>query len=74
MSSNAMDAQARAERVVRCGWCGAAGVAWLVRPWIVTAQANLRGSCRREHWPPDANQVRRIGVMGTVPSDSVGPV
>ena len=32
VSSNAMDAQARAERVVQCGWCGAAGAAWLVRP------------------------------------------
>ena len=26
VSSNAMDAQAREERLVRCGWCGAAGM------------------------------------------------
>ena len=31
VSSNAMDAQARAERLVRCGWCGAAGAVRLVR-------------------------------------------
>ena len=31
VSSNAMDAQARAERLVRRGWCGVAGVARLVR-------------------------------------------
>ena len=41
---------------------------------MVTAQASLRGSCRREHEPPDADQVRRSGVMGTVPSDRVGPL
>ena len=47
-----------------------------VRPcalWMVTAQASFRGSCRREHWAPDADQVRRMGVMGTVPSERVGP-
>ena len=38
---------------------------------MVTAQANLRGSCRLEHDSPDADQVGRSGVMGTVPSDSV---
>ena len=31
MSSNAMDAQVRGERLVWCGWCGVAGVARLVR-------------------------------------------
>ena len=40
-----------------------------VRPcdlWIVTAQASLSGSWRREHWPPEEDQQRRRGVMGTV--------
>ena len=32
VSSNAMDAQARGQRLVRCGWCGTVGAAWLVRP------------------------------------------
>ena len=31
VSSNAMDAQAHAERLVWRGWCGAAGAARLVR-------------------------------------------
>ena len=31
VSSNAMDAQVRAERLVWRGWCGAAGAARLVR-------------------------------------------
>ena len=47
-----------------------------VRPcdlWMVTAHASLRGSCNREHWAPNADHVRRRGVMGTVPSWSVGP-
>ena len=35
---------------------------------MVTAQVSLRGSWRREHDPPDADQ------METVQSDSVGPV
>ena len=38
---------------------------------MVTAQDSLSG--RREHEPAGVNQVRRSGVMGTVPSDSVGP-
>ena len=41
---------------------------------MVMAQANLRGSWRREHDPPDADHVRRSGVIGTVPSGSVGPL
>ena len=40
---------------------------------MVTAQASFRGSWRREHGTPDVDQVRRSGVMGTVPSGSVGP-
>ena len=41
---------------------------------MVTAQASLSGSWRREHDPPDADQVQRSGVMGTVPSGRVGPL
>ena len=32
MSSNAIDVQARGERLVRCGWCSAAGAVRLVWP------------------------------------------
>ena len=38
-----------------------------VRPfalWMVTAQASLRRSCRREHEAPDVDQVQRMGVIG----------
>ena len=38
MSLNAMDAQARAERLVRCSWCGAAGAA--VEEWMLICQRN----------------------------------
>ena len=47
-----------------------------VRPcalWMVTAHASLRGSCSREHWVVDDDHVRRSGMIGTVPSESVGP-
>ena len=46
-----------------------------VRPcalWIVTAHASFSGSCNREHWALDADQVWRMGTIGTVPSGSVG--
>ena len=48
-----------------------------VRPcalWMVTAHASFSGSCKREHWAPDVNQVWRMGAIGTVPSGSVGPL
>ena len=35
--------------------------------WMVTAQANFKGSRRREHWTLHVNQVQRYGVIGTVP-------
>ena len=41
--------------------------------WMVTAQASLRGSCKREHCTPELDHVRLRGVMGTVPSWRVGP-
>ena len=41
--------------------------------WMVTAQASLRGSCSREHWTPELDQVRLRGVIGTVLSWRVGP-
>ena len=40
-----------------------------VRPWalwMVTAQASLRGSCRREHGPPAEDRVRWSRVMETL--------
>ena len=40
---------------------------------MVTAQASFRGSCRLEHCTPELDQVRGKGVIGTVPSWSVGP-
>ena len=40
---------------------------------MVTAQANLSGTCSLEHWLLLANHVRRSGQMGTEPSESVGP-
>ena len=48
-----------------------------VRPWalwMVTAQASLRGSCKREYEPPVEDQVRRSEMMGTLPSVRVGPL
>ena len=40
MSSNAVDVQARGERLVRCGWCGVAGAVRLVRcSWCGAAGA-----------------------------------
>ena len=45
VSSNAMDAQARAERVVRCGWCGAAGAARLVRRGMLFMDEYSFGTC-----------------------------
>ena len=47
-----------------------------VRPcalWIVTAHASFSSSCNREHWALNADQVWRMGTIGTVPSGSVGP-
>ena len=47
-----------------------------VRPWdlwMVTAQESLSGNWSREHCFVVENQVRRSGVMGTVPSGRVGP-
>ena len=49
----------------------------MVRPCdlcMVTAQANFRGICNREQFVAEVDQVRRIGVIGTVWSAKVGPV